>query len=233
MNKKLVNEINNYRRYMKHMGFLVEQEDEGGEENIDDLNLEPTTADDAVADDSMTAEVGADEIGGDLGADDMSGEEGDDMALGGDTENDPVSDTEEEPVEDTEEVDVTDLVDGQKNLEGKFEDTEKKISDTTTKVDGMFTKLDDLEAKIGELNQLYDAMNNLSAKIEASRPKKPEEKLELRSLDSYPFNQKLTDYFRDKEPEMELSGKNEYVLTSDEIEQGQTGDVAKSFTPPV
>lgn len=225
MNKKLVNEINNYRRYMKHMGFLVEQEDEGGEENIDDLNLEPTTADDAVADDSITGEVGAEDIGGDLGADDMSGEEGDDMALGGDTE--------EEPVEDTEEVDVTDLVDGQKKLESKFEDTEKKMSDTTTKVDGMFSKLDDLEAKIGELNQLYDAMNNLSAKIEASRPKKPEEKLELRSLDSYPFNQKLTDYFRDKEPEMELSGKNDYVLTSDDVEQGQTSDVAKSFTPPV
>lgn len=224
MDKRLLNEIENYRRYMKHMGFLVEQEDEGGEENIDDLNLEPTAADDPVMDDSITGEVGADE---------MSDDEVGDMDFGGDTTNDTVSNTEEEPVEDTEEVDVTDLVDGQKNLESKFEDTEKKMSDTTTKVDGMFSKLDDLEAKIGELNQLYDAINNLSAKIEASRPKKPEEKLELRSLDSYPFNQKLTDYFRDKEPEMEISGKNDYVLTSDDVEQGQTSDVAKSFTPPV
>jgi len=229
MDKKLLNEIENYRRYMKHMGFLVEQEDQGGEENMDDLNLDPIADD---ADDSLTGEVGADDM---PTGDESGGDGSEDMDLGGDDTMGDMDDEpiEDEPVEDTEEVEVTDLVDGQKNLESKFENTEKKMSDTTTKVDGMFSKLDDLEAKIGELDQLYDAMNNLSAKIESSRPKKPEEKLELRSLDSYPFNQKLTDYFRDKEPEMEVSGKNEYVLTSDDVEQGQTSDVAKSFTPPV
>ena len=41
--------------------------------------------------------------------------------------------------------------------------------------------------------------------------------LELRSLDSGPYNQKLSDFFVDKEEEMEKSGKNEYVLTTDEV----------------
>ena len=38
----------------------------------------------------------------------------------------------------------------------------------------------------------------LKAKIEKYKPKSPEQKLELRSLDSYPYNQKLTDFFDDK-----------------------------------
>ena len=51
--------------------------------------------------------------------------------------------------------------------------------------------------------------------IEIKHPKK---NLMLRSLDSYPYNQKLTDFFDDKKEEMEETGKNEYVLTSDEVE---------------
>ncbi len=57
----------------------------------------------------------------------------------------------------------------------------------------------------------------------------PEEKLMLRSLDSYPYNQKLTDFFNDKEPEMEKSGKNEYVLTSDEVENFSPNEIKKTF----
>ena len=54
--------------------------------------------------------------------------------------------------------------------------------------------------------------------------------LELRSLDSGPFNQKLTDFFSDKEEDMEKSGKNEYVLTSDEVQDFPKEEIRQSFT---
>jgi hypothetical protein len=61
------------------------------------------------------------------------------------------------------------------------------------------------------------------------RPKTPEEKLELRSLDSGPFNQKLSEFFDDKADDMEKSGKNEYVLTTDEVEEYSPSEIKGSF----
>ena len=72
----------------------------------------------------------------------------------------------------------------------------------------------------------------LESKVEKYRQKSPEEKLQLRSLDSYPYNQKLTDFFVDKSIEMEKTGKNEYVLTPDEVENYSDGDIKKSFDLP-
>ena len=72
-------------------------------------------------------------------------------------------------------------------------------------------------------------LNELEAKIEKYRPKTPEEKLELRSIDSGPFNQKLTDFFVDKQQDMEKSGKNEYVLTTDEVEDYTPAEIKGTF----
>ena len=66
-------------------------------------------------------------------------------------------------------------------------------------------------------------------KIEKYREKTPQEKLELRSLDSGPFNQKLSDFFVDKEQEMEKSGKNEYILTTDEVEDFTPSEIKTTF----
>jgi hypothetical protein len=51
----------------------------------------------------------------------------------------------------------------------------------------------------------------------------------LISLDSYPYNQKLTDFFDDKKEEMEETGKNEYVLTSDEVEGYSPNEIKGTF----
>jgi hypothetical protein len=72
-------------------------------------------------------------------------------------------------------------------------------------------------------------LNELEAKIEKYRPKTNQEKLELRSLDSGPFNQKLTDFFTDKQGDIEKSGKNEYVLTTDEVKDFSPSEVRDSF----
>jgi tRNA(Glu) U13 pseudouridine synthase TruD len=79
------------------------------------------------------------------------------------------------------------------------------------------------------MDKLVGKIDSLEAKIDKYRPKTPQEKLELRSIDSGPFNQKLTDFFVDKEEDMEKSGKNEYVLTTDQVKDFSTSDVKDSF----
>ena len=97
--------------------------------------------------------------------------------------------------------------------------------------DNLFAQLKTLEEKLGEMDGLVTTINNLETKFDKFRPKTPQEKLELRSLDSGPFNQKLSDFFIDKEPDMEKSGKNEYVLTSDEVENFTPSEIKGSFNP--
>jgi len=61
------------------------------------------------------------------------------------------------------------------------------------------------------------------------KPKTPEEKLNLRSLDSYPFNQNPQEFFAHKKNEMEMSGKNEYVLTKDDIMNYSNDNIRDTF----
>jgi hypothetical protein len=96
-------------------------------------------------------------------------------------------------------------------------------------MDTLFSKLDDLESKISTMDSIMDKINSLENKFDKYREKTPEEKLMLRSLDSYPYNQKLTDFFDDKKSEMEETGKNEYILTSDEVENFSPNEVKKTF----
>jgi hypothetical protein len=79
------------------------------------------------------------------------------------------------------------------------------------------------------MDQILAKIDSLENKFEKYRVKTPEEKLELRSLDSGPFKQKLSDFFAEKEPELEASGKNEYIITQDEVEDFSPNEIKKSF----
>jgi len=118
-----------------------------------------------------------------------------------------------------EQIEVTDLVKSQKSVEEKQEQY----------FDSLFSHLTDLESKLSAMDDIIGRLNTIEDKIEKYRVKTPEEKLELRTLDSGPFNQKLTQFFQDKEVEMEESGKNEYVLTSDEVESYSPNEIKRSF----
>jgi hypothetical protein len=120
---------------------------------------------------------------------------------------------------DVEELDITDLVDTQKSMSDKQEEY----------FNNLFGQLQNLESKLGEMDNLVNKINDLEAKFDKYRPKTPVEKLELRSLDSGPFNQKLSDFFEDKQGEMEQSGKNEYVLTTDQVEEMSPKTVRDTF----
>ena len=118
----------------------------------------------------------------------------------------------------TEELDITDLVDSQKKIESKQEEYFQNL----------FGQLENLQSKLSEMDGLVQKLNDIETKLEKYRQKTPEEKLELRSLDSGPYNQKLTDYFSDKLPEMEKQGK-EYVLTTDDVQSFSPNEIKKTF----
>jgi len=140
-----------------------------------------------------------------------------------DIENDPdveeVGDEDNESDGDTEEIDITDLVTAQNDIKSKQDEF----------MDSLFSKLDDLEGKLVNMDQIMDKINSLETKFDKYREKTPEEKLMLRSLDSYPYNQKLSDFFDDKKDEMEETGKNEYVLTSDDVEDFSPNEIKGTF----
>jgi len=118
-----------------------------------------------------------------------------------------------------EELEITDLVKSQQNVEKKQEEY----------FENLFKHLTDLENKLGEMDNIVNKLNSLEAKIEKYRVKTPEEKLELRTLDSGPYNQKLSDFFIDKQEDIEKSGKNEYILTKDEVEEYSPHELKKTF----
>jgi len=125
--------------------------------------------------------------------------------------------------EGVEELDITDLVDTQKTMADKQEEY----------FTNLFDQIKNMEEKLSEMDKLVSKIDSLETKFDKFRPKTPQEKLELRSLDSGPFKQNLTDFFDEKKGEMEKSGKNEYVLTNDEVENFNPSDIENSFNQPM
>jgi len=143
----------------------------------------------------------------------------------------PAPDAGAEPIDSTEEIDITDLVNMTKSIKKDIEDNRVDHGNVLDKMDGVFTKLNDLESKLAEMDQVMSKIDQLGAKVEAMKEKSPEEKLEMRSLDSYPFNQNPQQFFAQKQGEMRQSGKNEYVLTKDEVNNYSPDNMRGSFNP--
>jgi hypothetical protein len=136
---------------------------------------------------------------------------------------------------DVEEIDVTAIVDkseeaselarqavsvGQENSEFL-----KSLTDKLSNLEAQLTKMDTIASKIGKLEQDI---------------KTPEEKLELRSLDSYPFNLKLTDYWEEKASQNDnydivgASGKQqpkEFTISKDDVDDYNEAEIENSFNP--
>ena len=210
IDSKIIQEI---KRYNSINNYIFEQDAAA----VDPLAApaDPTAADPLATPADPTAGAAADPT---LGATATPTPEVIDTAT--DTEVEKIGDdgaSEESP--EGEELDITDLVNSQKKVESKQEEY----------FDMMFKQIEDMQSKLNSMDQVFEKLNSMEEKIEKYRPKTPQEKLELRSLDSGPFHQKLSDFFQDKQDDMEKAGKNEYVLTSDEVEQIVPSDIKKSF----
>ena len=210
LDKKILSEINRYRSINK---YIMEQDAElapdlGALAPEAGATPPPPPADAAVIPPPPPAAPG--------GSDPIDVENDPDVEKIDDEGN---SDEKKDSSSDSEELDITELVTAQKDIQSKQDDY----------FENLFGQLTKLESRLGEMDAIMNKLNALENKIEKYREKTPQEKLELRSYDSYPFNQKLSQFFDDKKDEMEKTGKNDYVLTPDDVTDINVNDIKGSF----
>jgi hypothetical protein len=205
---------NRFKLLMEYDFYIGEDDELDDEENIEgdeaELDAEPEM------DDSL--EGGDDEFGDAEPTDDEFGGEPE-----GELDSEPEMEEplpEPEPMEDEIELDVTELVQGT--------DAAKASADqANAKADMLLSKLDNLTQSLERMAAINAKIEDLENEIEKRNPT-PEEKLEMRSLDSYPYSMKLTDFWAEKEGHYDAMGGNvsknedgekEYVLTQDEVDR--------------
>ena len=214
LDEKILAEI---KRYNKINNYIMEQEaplpPPPGEEGIDPLAGEapadegaPPADAGAAAPPPPPAEATPVDVANDPDVEELSGE-GEEGGEEGEAE----------------ELDITDLVDTQKTMADKQEEY----------FNNLFDQIKNMESKLAEMDSLVSKIDGIESKLEKYRPKTPQEKLQLRSLDSGPYKQNLADFFDEKKDEMEATGKNEYVLTQDEVENFSPSDIEQSFNEPM
>ena len=191
--------------------------------------------------DEVDVDAAANDLAGDLGLDAPSDAPAEEPATDAPVEEPATDAPVEEPATDAPveepampepdsndvEVDVTSLVKGSEEA--------KQSADMASKnTEMLLQKLGDLEQRMQSMVAISDKIEGLEKEIIKRNPT-PVEKLEMRSLSSYPFNQKLSDYWADKEGAYDVMGKNkpkEYVLTKKDVDSDYSdNNVMKSFTP--
>ena len=138
----------------------------------------------------------------------------------------------EEPTDDGDTIDI----DGLTNAEDKLNVKQNQIGRDLSKVDNRISNLIDTIGKL--LNKVENNNNEieaLKAEFEKRNPTQTE-KLNLRSLDSYPFNVKPNEYWAEKAREggYEAYSDNdepttkEYVITNDDVDN-PSDDIVNTF----
>lgn len=139
--------------------------------------------------------------------------------------------------EEVEEIDVTAIVQGSDEAKELAQQAVSVGEKNTEFLQSLTDKLSNLEASLTKMDTIASKINKLEQDV-----KTPEEKLELRSLDSYPFNMKLTDYWEEKAAKDKnyriSSGKDigdgeetEYVISPEDVDDYNESDVENSFSP--
>lgn len=123
--------------------------------------------------------------------------------------------------EETVEVDVTDIVD-------KTEATKSSVDGLSTKMDDLLGKLSELESQVGGMDQVIGKIDELEKEIEKRNPT-PVERLEMRSMDSFPYSVKLTDFWEDKEGYDASEPETEYTLNQSDVDNYDEKEIRKSF----
>lgn len=231
-NNKLLNEELKKFNLLTEYSFYREEIDNGTDDNLLLGNIEEAEGDeeeDVSMDDVLDDEAAGDE---DLGPDDedLGGGEGlGDEDLGPDDEDMGLDDEGFGGDDETIELDVTELVKGSE--------------ETKASVDGANEKITQLMDMVGKLETQLHSMEEISKKIDflelelEKRAPTPEEKIEMRSLDSYPYNIKLTDFWATQKGQYDVLGaedkeeeEKEYTLTQDDIESDYSdSDIKSSF----
>jgi len=134
---------------------------------------------------------------------------------------------------DIEQIDVTDIV----NNTEEIGDTVGKFATQLTDIEAKFADLSD---KLSNMDMLFQKIDSIESEIGELKPPTPIEKMELRALDSFPYNQRLDKYFEDKKSQYKkLRGvdlevepqEKEYTLTQGDADEWDPTTIDKSFNP--
>ena len=147
----------------------------------------------------------------------------------------PLEGAEETEIDDTTgdetELDVTELVTTHDEMNSELSDQKDILQKNTESLDDLMNKLSSLESHLTSMDDMVNKISNLEKKIEEYRPRTPEEKIGLRKHDSGPYTKTLTDFFTDKEDVFDETGKKQYILKPDDLEDYSNDDIKKSFDP--
>jgi len=147
-------------------------------------------------------------------------------------------DLENNEEEEVEEIDVTAIVKGSDDAKEMAQQAVTVGQQNSSYLQSLTDKLSNLEAQLSKMDTIASKIGKLEQDI-----KTPEEKLELRSLDSYPFNMKLSDYWEEKAAtdknyristgeNIKDGEKTEYVINPKELDSDYSEDVIKSSFNP-
>ena len=136
-----------------------------------------------------------------------------------------------------EEIDVTAIVGKSEEAKDLAQKAVTVGEKNTEFLQSLTDKLSNLESSLSKMDTIATKINKLEQDV-----KTPEEKLELRSLDSYPFNVNLSDYWEEKAnkdknyrissgEENSNGEQKEYVIKPEDIENFNDNDIEKSFSP--
>lgn len=239
MNKKFLTERERFRQLYEYSFYESDKDSE--ELLFDDLNEDDSLeqGDELPIDNSEPAEMEDDSAT----ANPEGGEDDGNVDLSSDIPDEPAEELPpseplqgDQPEEDSNlggdeiELDVTELVDSTKEAKNSADLANEKIAQ-------LVMKFDNLQKSIEAMAGITTKINDLEREV-VNRNPTPVEKLEMRSMDSYPYNLKLTDFWGsnpDKEPYVVRNEKgqptsNEYVLTQDDVNSDYNeNDIKKSF----
>ena len=224
MSKKnlLSEDLKRYRQLLEYTFYVPEEEKEEDNLLFDGMYItEQDPAGEEGGEDDPFFDVEGEEGGEETPEEGVETDETEDADTFGDVEGetDPFGDTEvedefatEEPLggEDTVEVDVTDIVD-------KTEETKTSVDGVSTKMDDLLSKLSELESQVSGMDKVINKIDDLEKEIERRNPT-PVERLEMRSMDSFPYSVKLTDFWKDKEGYEAKEEEQEFTLTQSDVD---------------
>ena len=234
MNKKklLSEDLKRYRQLLEYTFYVPEETDEDENLLFDGMyiNEQDPPADEEDTEDPF-ADVGEDEGFGDTegGEETPEGEDtgeeteesGETDPFGSETEVEDEFADEDMGGEETIEVDVTDIVD-------KTEETKASVDGMGEKMEELLSKLSDLESQVTDMDGVINKIDNLEKEIERRNPT-PVERLEMRSMDSFPYSVKLTDFWKDKEGYQATEQEEEFTLTQSDVDNFDEKEIRSSF----
>ena len=140
---------------------------------------------------------------------------------------------EEEPEEEDDVIDVDDLTDAQEKVNDKVNSVGRDLGKVDSRIEKLIGAIETLQSMFDKNNQ---EIADLKTEFEKRNPTQTE-KLNLRSLDSYPFKVKPTDFWKDKAENSNYSAyadneeptTQEYVITNDDVDDFTEREIADTF----